>query len=292
MSVGGIPSYHALFHERFKKQLFVNSPYCYRCPCGLDNAACNAQCMDSMETLLNEQSASIAACIVEPMVQAAVGMRVYPAKVLKRISELCISHDVLLIADEVAMGFGRTGRLFACEHAGIVPDIMCIAKGLTGGYLPMASTLTSEEIYQEFCGDYTSDREFQHGHTFTGNPLAAAAACETLTILKEENIPASLSGKTAYFQKGLRQFNELDCVGDVRSIGMVGAVELVKNKTTKEKLPAEKRLPFLMARKALEHGLLIRPLGDVLYFIPAYIITEEEIDWMFKTTIQAIKEVV
>ena len=292
MSVGGIPSYHALFHERFKKQHFVNSPYCYRCPCGLDNAICSAQCMDSLETLLREQGASVAACIVEPMVQAAVGMRVYPAKVLKRISEICKSHDVLLIADEVAMGFGRTGKLFACEHAAIVPDIMCIAKGLTGGYLPMAATLASEEIYREFCGDFSSGREFQHGHTFTGNPLAAAAACETLTILKEENIPQSLSEKITFFQKGLRQFNKLDCVGDVRSIGMVGAIELVKNKKTKEKLPLEKRLPFFIARKALEHGLLLRPLGDILYFIPAYIITEEEIDWMFRTTIQAIKEVV
>jgi adenosylmethionine---8-amino-7-oxononanoate aminotransferase len=292
MSVGGIPSYHALFHERFKKQHFVNSPYCYRCPCGLDNTSCTAQCMDSLNKLLNEQSASIAACIVEPMVQAAVGMRVYPAKVLKRISDLCKSHDVLLIADEVAMGFGRTGKLFACEHAAIVPDIMCVAKGLTGGYLPMAATLTSERIYQEFCGDFSSGREFQHGHTFTGNPLAAAAACETLTILKEENIPESLSGKIVFFQKGLRQFNDLDCVGDVRFIGMVGAIELVKNKRTKEKLPSEKRLPFFIARKALEHGLLLRPLGDVLYFIPAYIITEEEIHWMFRTTKEAIEEVV
>jgi adenosylmethionine-8-amino-7-oxononanoate aminotransferase len=248
--------------------------------------------MDSLETLLREQGASVAACIVEPMVQAAVGMRVYPAKVLKRIFDLCKSHDVLLIADEVAMGFGRTGKLFACEHAGIVPDIMCIAKGLTGGYLPMAATLTSEAIYREFCGDFSSCREFQHGHTFTGNPLAAAAACETLTILKEENIPESLSGKIAFFQKGLQQFSDLDCVGDVRSIGMVGALELVKNKKTKEKLSAEKRLPFLIARKALEYGLLIRPLGDVLYFIPAYIITEEEIDWMFRTTKEAIEDVV
>ncbi|MGB7569268.1 MAG: adenosylmethionine--8-amino-7-oxononanoate transaminase [Chitinivibrionales bacterium] len=291
MSVGGIPSYHDLFHDRFKKQLFVNSPYCYRCPCGLDNTICIAQCMDSLETLLNAQSASIAACIIEPMVQAAVGMRVYPAKVLTRISELCKIHDVLLIADEVAMGFGRTGRLFACEHAGIVPDIMCIAKGLTGGYIPMAATLTSEEIYREFCGDYSSGREFQHGHTFTGNPLAAAAACETLTILKEENIPDSLSEKIAFFQNGLHQFNDFDCVGDVRSIGMVGAIELVKNKKTKEKLPAEKRLPFFIARKALEHGLLIRPLGDVLYFIPAYIITEEEMDLMLQTAKKAIKDV-
>jgi adenosylmethionine-8-amino-7-oxononanoate aminotransferase len=218
-------------------------------------------------------------------------MRIYPAKVLARIAELCKRFNVVLIDDEVAMGFGRTGKLFACEHAGIVPDIICVAKGLTGGYLPMAATLTTDEIYEEFCGDYASGREFQHGHTFTGNALAAAAACETLTILKEKNIPDSLSLKINHFQRGLQQFGELDCVGDVRFIGMVGAIELVKNKKTKEKLLPEKRLPFLIAQDAMNCGLLIRPLGDVLYFIPAYIITNDEIDWMFQTAKQSIKRI-
>lgn len=291
MSVGSISSYHALFHERFKKQNFVNSPYCYRCPCGKEKDTCAAECMDSMEALFSETSESVAGCIVEPMVQGAVGMRIYPAKVLARIAELCKRFNVLLIDDEVAMGFGRTGKLFACEHANVVPDIMCMAKGLTGGYLPMAATLTTDEIYEEFCGDYASGREFQHGHTFTGNALAAAAACETLTILKEENIPDSLSLKINHFQRGLQQFCELDCVGDVRFIGMVGALELVKNKKTKEKLPPEKRLPFLIAQEAINCGLLIRPLGDVLYFIPAYIITNDEIDWMFQTAKQSIKRI-
>jgi len=189
------------------------------------------------------------------------------------------------------MGFGRTGKLFACEHANVAPDIMCVSKGLTGGYLPMAATLTTDEIYEEFCGDFASGREFQHGHTFTGNALAAAAACETLNILKEENISGSLAFKIEYFQRGLQTFGELDCVGDVRFIGMVGAIELVNNKKTKEKLRPEKRLPFLIAQEAMNCGLLIRPLGDVLYFIPAYIITNDEIDWMFQIAKQSIERI-
>jgi adenosylmethionine---8-amino-7-oxononanoate aminotransferase len=290
MSVGGISSYHALFHERFKKHHFADGPYCYRCPAGKDKATCKAECMDSLDTLLSSLNGGVAACIFEPMVQAAAGMRVYPAKALKRIFELCKKHGVLTIADEVAMGFGRTGKLFACEHANAVPDIMCVAKGLTGGYLPMAATLTSEEIYGRFCGDFASGREFQHGHTFTGNALAAAAAFETLSIIKEQGIPGSLSGKMSFFQKKLEEFYDFDIVGDVRSIGMVGAIELVGDRQSKERLPPAQRTAFFIARKALEYGLLIRPLGDVLYFIPAYSITEEQITSMFQMARKAIEE--
>jgi adenosylmethionine-8-amino-7-oxononanoate aminotransferase len=291
MSVGSIPSYHALFHDRFKKHLFTDPPYCYRCPCGNDKATCQAECMDSLETMLKAQAGGVAACIFEPMVQGAAGMRVYPVKVLKRIFTLCNHYGVLTIADEVAMGFGRTGKLFACQYANVTPDIMCVAKGLTGGYLPMAATLTSEEIHEQFRGNFASGREFQHGHTFTGNPLAAAAACETLSIINESAIPESLSEIMNYFRRQLETFYEFDMVGDVRSIGMVGAIELVKNRRTREKLQADKRIAFHIARKALKHGLLIRPLGDVLYFIPAYCITQEEIDAMFSATRKAIEEV-
>jgi adenosylmethionine-8-amino-7-oxononanoate aminotransferase len=219
-------------------------------------------------------------------------MRVYPAKVLVRIFELCARYGVLTIADEVATGFGRTGRMFACEHAQASPDIMCVAKGLTGGYLPMAATVATEEIYREFCGDFLSGRELMHGHTFTGNPLAAAAANATLTLLKEFDIPASLSDKIRSFRKGLEKFYELDIVGDVRSIGMIGAIELVKNRATKEKLPREKRIAFRIANKALDYNVLLRPLGDVLYFVPAYIISEAEIDMMFAATMKSIKDIV
>jgi adenosylmethionine---8-amino-7-oxononanoate aminotransferase len=291
MSVGNIPSFHELFHNRFKKQLYTDSPYCYRCPCAKDSACCNAECMDSLESLLAQKADSVCACIFEPMVQCAVGMRIYPVKVLQKIFKLCERYGVLTIADEVATGFGRTGKLFACEHAGVNPDILCVSKGLTGGYLPMAATIAKEVIYQEFRGDFASGRELMHGHTFTGNPLAAAASLETLSIIEEQNIPASLADKIRFFQKGLERFRELDIVGDVRSIGMIGAIELVKNRATKEKLPFEKRIPFHICRKALDKGILIRPLGDVIYFIPAYIITEEEMSMMFDATMSSIKDV-
>jgi adenosylmethionine---8-amino-7-oxononanoate aminotransferase len=291
VSVGNIPAFHGFFHSRFKEFDYAHSPYCYRCPCGKDQSNCSAQCMDSLEALLLEKADTVAGCIFEPMVQGASGMRVYPAKALKKIFDLCKSYNVLAIADEVATGFGRTGKLFACEHAGVTPDIMCVAKGLTGGYIPMAATIAKEEIYREFCGDVTSGRALMHGHTFTGNPLAAAAAFETLSILKEQNIPASLSQKINFFRTTLEKFRNLEIVGDVRSIGMIGAIELVKNRETKEKLPFEKRIAFHIAQEAIENGVLIRPLGDVIYFIPAYTISEKEIGTMVEVTIESIKKI-
>jgi adenosylmethionine-8-amino-7-oxononanoate aminotransferase len=218
-------------------------------------------------------------------------MRVYPAKVLSRIHAACRRYGVLTIADEVAVGFGRTGRLFAYEHADVVPDILCLAKGLTGGYLPMAATVVREEIYAQFCGDFMSGRELSHGHTFTGNPLAAAAACETLAIIKELNIPASLSGKTQVFQRKLNEFYDCDSVGDVRCIGMIGAIELVSDRKTKQPFPLEKRITFRIAQRALDKGVLIRPLGNVLYFVPAYIITKDQICEMMDVTKESVREI-
>jgi adenosylmethionine---8-amino-7-oxononanoate aminotransferase len=292
MSVGDIPAYHSLFHDTFKSQLYTDAPYCYRCPVGKQKETCKAECMASLERILDEKGESVAACIFEPLLQGAAGMRVYPEKVLQRLFAACRRHGVLTIADEVATGFGRTGRLFACEHAGVTPDIMCLAKGLTGGYLPMAVTAVTEEIHQQFRGDFRSGRELAHGHSFTGNPLAAAAACETLSIIQEQDIPASLSEKAAFFAKRLQSFADLEEVGDVRSIGMIGALELVADRSTKRPFDAEKRIPYRIAQKALEHSLLLRPLGNVLYFVPAYIITEEQIDAMVEGTKQAIMEVV
>jgi adenosylmethionine-8-amino-7-oxononanoate aminotransferase len=291
MSVGDIPSYHALFHDRFKSQLYTDAPYCYRCPCGKVKETCAAECMESLEKILAERGESVAACIFEPMLQGAAGMHVYPAKVLARIFTACKKYGVLTIADEVATGFGRTGKLFACEHAGVIPDIMCLAKGLTGGYLPMAATVTGEKVYAAFCGDFSAGRELAHGHSFTGNPLAAAAACEALSIIKEEKIPQSLESKAAFFRKKLELFDDIEEIGDIRCIGMIGALEFVADRKTKEPLPINKRIPFRIAQNAIENGVLIRPLGNVLYFFPAYIITEEQIEFMFETTKRAIKDV-
>jgi len=290
MSVGSIPAYHALFHERFKKQLFAHSPYCYRCPVGCDKNTCNAECMDSLEAILAERGKSIAACIFEPMVQGAVGMRVYPSKVLKRIFSLCKKYNVLTIADEVAMGLGRTGKLFACDHAEEVPDIMCIAKGLTGGYLPLSATVVSEEIFNEFKGTYGSDRIFNHGHTFTGNPIATAAACAAVNLLQISNIPESLVPVIKRFSDGLHTFSKFDVVGDIRTLGLVGALEIVRDRKTK--LPPQQlsRFTTVVSQKALELGCIIRPLGNVLYFMPPFIINEKQIDTMFSITQTALKE--
>jgi len=262
MVVGNIPAYHSLFHDTFKSQLYTDAPYCYRCPCGRNKASCNAECMESLERILAAKGETIGGMrVLSPMLQEAGGMRVYPAKVLNRLFAACKAYGVLTIADEVATGFGRTGKLFACEHAGVTPDIMCVAKGLTGGYLPMAATVAREEIYAEFCGDYSSNRELTHGHTFTGNPLAAAAACETLAILREEGIPQSLATKSALLASKLESCREIEEVGDVRVLGMIGALELVADRRTKRPFAPEKRIGFKLARKALDKGLLLRPLG-------------------------------
>jgi adenosylmethionine-8-amino-7-oxononanoate aminotransferase len=248
--------------------------------------------MDSLATLFEERQDHIAACIFEPMVQGAAGMRVYPAKVLERIFSLCRRYGILTIADEVATGFGRTGRLFACEHAGAdaVPDIMCLAKGLTGGYLPMGVTTVKDPVFEEFCGPVGSDRILYHGHSFTGNPLASSAACASMELIARYDIPRSLDKTIKDFHAGLDTFADYDVVGDVRSIGLIGAIEFVRNKKTKEPFPADNRFSFLLARKVLEQGLVLRPLGDVLYFIPSCLISKQEMDVMFSKFHTAIKE--
>jgi len=291
MTVGSIPQYHSLFHERFKSFHFANSPYCYRCPVGLKQSGCNVECMNSLKSIFEEKGDRIAGCIFEPMVQGAAGMRVYPSKVLERIFSLCKEFEILTIADEVAMGFGRTGKLFACEHAGYTPDIMCLAKGLTGGYLPLSATIVKKEIFGEFKGDHLSNRTLNHGHSFTGNPLAAAAACASMELIKEYDVPSSLYGKIAALRSQLDKFSEFDIVGDVRTLGMVGAIELVADKNSKKKLPPELRIPFKIAQKALKLGVIIRPLGDVLYFMPPFISSEEEIEKMTFLTHRALKEI-
>jgi adenosylmethionine-8-amino-7-oxononanoate aminotransferase len=291
VSVSGIPDFHWLFHDRFKKQHLTDAPYCFRCPKGRTPDTCHAECMDSLEEIITKRRGKIAACIFEPMVQGAAGMRVYPAKVLKRIFSLCEQHKILTIADEVFTGFGRTGKLFACEHAGKVPDILCLAKGLTGGYLPMGATAVKEHIFEEFKGGPADGRILYHGHSFTGNPLAAAAACASMEMIKELDIPASLDKSISRFKMGLELFREYPLVGDVRSIGMIGAIEFVKDRKSKEPFPAPDRFAFTVARKALEHGLIVRPLGDVLYFVPAFVITGKQMDAMFSALHHSIKDI-
>jgi len=290
MSVGAIPAYHELFHQRFKIQHFTDPPYCFRCPLNKEPQTCNADCMDSLARILEKEK--IAACVFEPMVQGAAGMRVYPAKVLRKIFDLCRAHNVVTIADEVATGLGRTGAMFACNHANVMPDILCLAKGLTGGYLPIAATAVSEEIYGEFKGDYTaSGRILNHGHTFTGNPLSSAAAAAAIKFLRKNGYPESAKDTMEYFSKMLLSFDTEEHISGIRSLGFIGAFELVRDRRTKEKFPSSERVSFRITQKALELGLILRPLGDTIYFMPPFNITNIEIDTMFELTKEAVRAV-
>ena len=288
MAVGNVPSYHGLFHERFKAFHFTDPPYCYRCPMGKEKETCGAECMDSLDRLLEERGDTIAAVIFEPLVQGAVGMRMYPPKVLTRIYEACERHGILTIADEVATGFGRTGTTFASPQGKYTPDLLCMAKALTGGFLPLSATAVQERIFEEFKGSVGSARILNHGHTFTGNPLAAAAACAALEVFERDRVIADIGPRVERFQAGLARFADLDGVGDVRATGMMGALEIVDDPVTKAPFAAELRVTQRIYRHGLERGIILRPVGNVTYFVPALNITDDEMDEMFDKAYECI----
>ncbi|MGB9712882.1 MAG: adenosylmethionine--8-amino-7-oxononanoate transaminase [Dissulfurimicrobium sp.] len=268
MSVGGTGGFHSIFSPLFFKTHRLPSPYCYRCvyekPCADD---CTLECLSPLETLLDE--GGIAAIILEPLLQAAGGMIVYPVKYLKKLANLAKAYGAHLILDEVATGFGRTGRMFALEHAGIEPDFLCLSKGITGGYLPMAATLTTEEVFQVFYDDYEKGKTFFHGHTFTANPLAVAAALASLDVFEQEMVLEKTADKIAFLQREKERARDIPIVGDIRGIGMVAAFELVEDKATKRPFDPKMRMGWLAYMKGLKKGLIIRPLGDIIYlFLP------------------------
>lgn len=291
VSVGGCD----LFHKLYKPLLFdieqSPSPYCYRCPMGKTQGECDFECARAVEDILKREAQNIAGMVIEPMIQGSGGMIIYPSEYLRIIRELCDKYDILLIDDEVAMGFGRTGKFVACEHAGISPDIMCLAKGITAGYMPLAVTLCTQKIFDAFYDDYEKTKTFYHGHSFTGNPLACAVAVENLKILEEEKILEKNQAKIKRFGEKLQEFYSLKNVGDVRHLGMIGAVEIVKDKATKEKFPFEDRIEMEIYRQGLKNGIIMRPMGNVFYFMPPYVITEPEIDTMLDIAYKSIKEI-
>lgn len=268
VSVGNIE----LFHSRFRSLLFptvdADPPYCYRCPLNLTYPSCHMACLEPIERILKERHRELAGFIIEPLVQAAAGMITAPPGYLTRVRELCSRYDVLLIADEVATGFGRTGKMFACEHEGVTPDLMAISKGLTGGYMPLAATLTTEEIYQAFLGPYEDFKTFFHGHSYTGNPLGCAVALASLKIFQTEKTLALLRPKIKSLSRLLQPLRELPHVGDIRLQGLMVGIELVRNKTTKEPYPLRTRIGHHIAAAARKRGLLIRPLGNVIVLLP------------------------
>lgn len=270
------------FTEPFLPMLFpverAHAPYCYRCPVGLKPESCRIDCLDRLRDLLDAQGEAIAGVLVEPMLQAAGGMIVWPAEFLRQIRQLCDRAGTLMIADEVLTGFGRTGRMFACEHGGVSPDLICLSKALTGGYMPMAVTAATEEIYEAFLSD-DRRKTFFHGHSFTANPLACAVSIASLELFERDGSLSRVRALESLFEQRAPSLQALDCVGEVRILGGVIAIELVRDRQTRDAGGYLDRAGPQLTRMFLDRGLLLRPLGNILYFMPPYVIHEEQAHW-------------
>jgi len=280
VSVGGI----GLFHGIFRRLLFpVDFLPCPARAGGLENAS------DALERLLAEKGHEVAAIIMEPLVQAAAGMLLSPRGFLKRVREMCDRHGVLLIVDEVATGFGRTGKMFACEHEGVSPDLLCVAKGITGGYLPLAATITADRVYDAFLGSYGELKTFFHGHSYTGNALACAAAIANLDIFENDNVIGSLPEKIEFTRSHLSSIGEQKHVGSIRQCGLMVGIELVDS--SGEPYPFEQAVGALVCKQAKELGLITRPLGNVVIFLPPLSSTLSDISEMLRIINLAIAQV-
>ena len=282
----------ALFTETYKALLMdcikVPSPDCYHRPEGVSWEAHSRLMFEHMRQTLEEHHSELSAVILEPLVQGAGGMRMYHPIYLTLLREACDQYGVHLIVDEIAMGFGRTGTMFACEQAGISPDFMILSKALTGGYLPMAAIMTSNQVYQAFYAEYDSMRAFLHSHTYTGNPLACAAALATLDIFEQDNVIEKNQVLAQHMSDATEHLKAHAHVGEVRQTGMVLAIEMVKDKATKEPFAWQERRGLRVYQHARAQGALRRPLGNVVYFIPPYVITPEQIKWLAQVATDGI----
>lgn len=291
VSIGGMELFHSIYKPLLFDTLRITYPYCYRCPFNLKYPNCELYCANEAEKIIAYYADQAAAVVIEPMIQGASGMITMPAGYMKKIEKVCRDNEVLLIIDEVATGFGRTGKMFACEHEDINPDAMCIAKGITGGYLPMAATLFSQEIYEGFLANFEDNRTFFHGHTYTGNQLAAAAAVKSLELFKKNNIISAIAPKIEHFSKLLMEFKKLNNVGEVRTIGLMAGIELVADKNTKEPYPQKDKIGHKVILKAREKGVIIRPLGDIIVILPPLVIEKNKINELLSVVYDSIKAV-
>ncbi|HWG76566.1 MAG TPA: adenosylmethionine--8-amino-7-oxononanoate transaminase [Steroidobacteraceae bacterium] len=289
LAVGNVELYKQTYQALLMPVLTAPSPDCYEREPGQSWQEHSRARFVAMRTLLEQHAAEIAAVIVEPLVQCAGGMRMYDPVYLSLLREACDHFEVHLIADEIAVGFGRTGTLFACEQAGIRPDLMCVSKGLTGGYLPLSAVLCGEQVYQAFYGDYAAQRAFLHSHSYTGNPLACAAANATLQIFATTPVLQDNRALAAHLAARLAPLASHPHVAEVRQTGMIAAVELVRDRATREPWPWQERRGWTLHRHALSRGVLLRPLGNVVYFMPPYVITPAEIDLMVQVASEGIE---
>ena len=286
-------SARSIFTDSFEPLLFnvarAHSPYCFRCPLGLARPSCGLACLSSLERILAERGDTIAGVLVEPMLQGAGGMIMWPPEFLAGVRRLCTQYDTLMIADEVLTGFGRTGKLFACEHQAVQPDLMCLSKALTGGYLPLGVTAATDAIHEAFL---SQDRRktFFHGHSFTANPLTCAVARASLQLLQEEHSLERVLQLESLFRSRSASFQALPCVGDVRVLGGVMALELVRDRETRASGGYLDRVGPELAAQFLKRGLLLRPLGNVLYFMPPYVIRDQEAHWALDQIEQVLRD--
>ena len=292
LSVGSLDLYAEIYKPMLMDIIRVDAPDCYRCSYGKCRNTCSAECFEKADKLFEMYANEVCAMIVEPLVQGSAGMRIYPPIYLKKLRKACDKFDVLLIADEIATGFGRTGKMFAFDHAEVSPDIMCLSKGLTGGYMPMSIAITTDEIYNAFYADYNEGKAFMHSHTYSGNPLGCSAALAVQKILREEDILKKASITAEYLNNKLKEaFYGHKNVGEIRNIGLINAIELVSDKDTKEGFDSKLRIGYQIYIKALEKGLVLRPLGNVLYFNPPLTINKEEIDKAVKFCKDSVAEI-
>lgn len=290
VSVGGVDRFHATFRPLLFETVRVASPHCYRCPLGKEWTTCGIACIEEARGLIDRHAETLAAVVIEPLMQGAAGMIAHPPGYLAGIAEHCRSRGVLLIADEVAVGIGRTGTMFACEQEEVSPDFLCLAKGLTGGYLPLAATLTTEAVYDAFRGDANDPKTFYHGHTFTGNPLGSAVALAVLEAFEEERILENVREQAKRVAEVLnKRVSGCRIVGQIRQRGLMVGIELVADRATKKPFAPSIRSGAKVCAIAREEGLLIRPLGDVVTFLPPLVSTSGEIDAMLNIMVEAIE---
>jgi adenosylmethionine-8-amino-7-oxononanoate transaminase len=291
VSLGAIDIFHSIFHPLLFGTLVIPTPFPYHSPDSTPEEL-RDQCLNAFSELAEKRADEIAALVVEPCVQGAAGMIVHPEGFLKGLETICRQHDILLVCDEVATGFGRTGTMFACEREKVQPDIMCLAKGLTGGYLPLAATLVSDKIFEAFLGPYTDYKTFFHGHSYTGNALACAAASACLDIFDQDRVLERLHQKIEFLKNCLRKsLADLNHVGDIRQCGFMVGVELVEDKKLRKPYPSELRTGAQVTRNVRQHGVILRPLGDVVVLMPPLSIQNDEIETIVKATRKSIQEV-
>ncbi|MGN7177543.1 adenosylmethionine--8-amino-7-oxononanoate transaminase [Cytobacillus sp. SAFR-174] len=292
ISIGNVDLFHRVYGSLMFQTLKAPFPLQYRSPYS-GEAEVKERALTELRAIFQEHHEEIAAITLEPLIQGAGGMNVMPAGYLKGVEELCREFNILLIADEVATGFGRTGKMFAVEHEGVLPDIMTVAKGITGGYLPLAATLTTEEIYQEFYGEYEEMKTFFHGHSYTGNQLGCAVALANLKIYEKENLVEQAAKKAEVIQSELAALKSLKHIGDIRQVGLMCGIELVQDKETGKPFPWESRMGYHSTLEMRKRGMLTRPLGDVIVFMPPLASTDDQIRQMIqimRDSIEAVTE--